>query len=840
MVTFFSVTISSVGIALLSNNPDLKIGATDQYSCDLPIGYTEISDVVAYGMANSNVENPYKFRGTVTKVMGNEAYLQRVNQTTFKLDAIKLFGIEDYSIHIQEGNVVDIEGGRLKRPYGEQVEYFFSGTSVYNVAFDENPTGYEARQYGSWDDFYYGEDVNENLNNAFARYVSLGNAKYIGYHTETMNERDYTVIILQDLFDNERFDCLLNISVEDTETVMQSLDGIFELSHAVRVNCIYTYTLTYDNPVLTIFSKDDVTDDGSYIDTNVISSQSASYMIWAQDGMVGFPVYTMVGKDESIVYAEFSEFYYTAMSNFVINVHYAQLMEATNTNPGHENEYTYYMSATKDSTLLIVINPVDDTFVVANDYWNIFTGFNPLGGGSPRYFVNGAETAYCQITAGSKTLENKGQLSFDLGSYGIDIIKDKYDNMYIPVSVLGNILLNTHNFSMGWNGKYYFYIPNTIGDGTLLGWYLYDTPYSYYDTETSQRIVYPTRTQAFADFTYNEFCFTLEHYYGLRNYKIPQDSSADAQIAASGYKSDLLSTDVATYEEAICNFITTWVGDGHARYIFPSGYAGANYSYYTSLGSDYSGGRNPRMLKLNADFAEIGQLRENANKEVGLEILDNLAIVRFDEFIKYRKGDSKDYDLSQDYAIVHKAGSDLLFRKAFNTIKDTPGIQNVVIDLTYNDGGEIDAVPFLEAYMVEDVTFTVKDGLTGECLETHYMLDLDYDGIFGDTYANQYKFFVLTSNASFSCGNALPTVLKEHGITIIGETSGGGECAVGYAATANGTIFESSSNFHMGHYDYDLNKFVGNDSGVTPDYAYPRSKFYDTEYLKDFLNNLAV
>ena len=836
VVTLLSVAVSTVGISLLATSPDIKIGATDNYSCELPTGYVEIADVIDYALSYSSVNNPYTFRGTVTKVKGNEAYLQRVNQNTFKLDAIKLYGIQDQSISIAPGNVLDIEGGMLKRPNGSQVEYWFTNTSVYNVAFDENPTGYDARPYASYDEFFYGE-MGENLNNGLSRYISLGNAKFNGYTTVTIDETDYTVIILQDLFDNELFDCLLNMSASDADEVLATLDDLLSNAHAVKINCIWTYTLSYNNPYFVIFDKTDIFDGGSFLDNNVISSLRTSAFVWATNGYNYFPYYTMVGKDEYISYVEFAEFYYNAMSTFVLNSAYARLTKCTFTNPGWENKVGFFMSATHDVTLFVIADPVEDTITIQNDYWGIFSSFYPIGG-SPKYISNGGETAYCEVTNATTVLDNPSSITFDLGAYGIDIIKDKYDNIYVPLTVLGDIILNTRNIGMGWNGRYYFYLNNTIADGTLLSWYLFDTPYSYYDSESGHQIVYPTRTQEFADFTYNEFCFALEHYYGLRNYKIPQSSSADAIITASGYKTDLLSTDVATYEEAMCNFVTTWVGDGHARFSWPSPYAGENYQYYRDLGNDFSNGRNPRMQKLFDDFDEIDAVRTAAAKGVGLEISDNLAIIRFDKFVKYSGGDSKDYDLTQDYATVHDAGSDLLFRKAFNEIEANPNIVNVVIDLTDNGGGALNSIPFLEAYLVSDPSVTCHDSLTGQTVETHYSLDLDYDGVFGDTYAGDYNFFILTSNASFSCGNYFPTVMKEKGVTIIGETSGGGECAVAMFATADGTIIRDSSNMHLGHYDYVNNVFVGNDAGVTPDYAYPRAKFYDTEYLKDFLNDL--
>ena len=55
------------------------------------------------------------------------------------------------------------------------------------------------------------------------------------------------------------------------------------------------------------------------------------------------------------------------------------------------------------------------------------------------------------------------------------------------------------------------------------------------------------------------------------------------------------------------------------------------------------------------------------------------------------------------------------------------------------------------------------------------------------------NFAVLTSRASFSCGNAFPSVLKDNGILVMGEQSGGGACAVQQMATADGFKYQISS-----------------------------------------------
>ena len=84
-----------------------------------------------------------------------------------------------------------------------------------------------------------------------------------------------------------------------------------------------------------------------------------------------------------------------------------------------------------------------------------------------------------------------------------------------------------------------------------------------------------------------------------------------------------------------------------------------------------------------------------------------------------------------------------------------------------------------------------------------------------------------------------PTIIKDKGLaTIIGETSGGGECIVGMLSTAHGCILRNSSNRQGGHWDSSESKFIGNDNGITPDYSLERSKFYDDNELYNFIRSI--
>ena len=64
--------------------------------------------------------------------------------------------------------------------------------------------------------------------------------------------------------------------------------------------------------------------------------------------------------------------------------------------------------------------------------------------------------------------------------------------------------------------------------------------------------------------------------------------------------------------------------------------------------------------------------------------------------------------------------------------------------------------------------------------DLHYKADTNRDGVFdeNDVLSDQYHFFFLTSEASFSSGNSLPAFAQYKGIPIIGHKSSGGACQI--------------------------------------------------------------
>ena len=112
-----------------------------------------------------------------------------------------------------------------------------------------------------------------------------------------------------------------------------------------------------------------------------------------------------------------------------------------------------------------------------------------------------------------------------------------------------------------------------------------------------------------------------------------------------------------------------------------------------------------------------------------------------------------------------------------------------------------------------------------------------FSGI-ASSFPFDYNLFCLTSPKSFSCGNLVPSVLKNsHLVTILGQTSGGGSCVVRPLTTADGSIFQISGSMRLAYMKN--GSFYDIDQGVEPDFIIPTPKqFYDREYLTGYINEL--
>ena len=173
-------------------------------------------------------------------------------------------------------------------------------------------------------------------------------------------------------------------------------------------------------------------------------------------------------------------------------------------------------------------------------------------------------------------------------------------------------------------------------------------------------------------------------------------------------------------------------------------------------------------------------------------------------------------------------------------MRENSPIENVVLDLTNNGGGDADTAIFVISAFLGNGFGSLKNTLTGALATAVYNVDINLDGKFdeNDRGLTGKKCFCLTTMNSFSCGNFVPCVFKNSNmVTLLGKTSGGGSCVVLPLTTAYGTFFRISGPSRLA---FTKNgSFYDIDQGAEPDFtlAFPET-FYDREALTDYINNL--
>ena len=172
-------------------------------------------------------------------------------------------------------------------------------------------------------------------------------------------------------------------------------------------------------------------------------------------------------------------------------------------------------------------------------------------------------------------------------------------------------------------------------------------------------------------------------------------------------------------------------------------------------------------------------------------------------------------------------------------IAQDPEIKNVVVDLSCNTGGAIDACIYLAAWMLGKTDVSIENSLTGSKSTTTYSVDVNLDGEFDeDDTISDKNLYCIISPVSFSCGNYAPSLLKASGdVTIVGKKSSGGGCMVNSAFTADATPFSISGVKQLAMVKNGT--YYSIDIGVEPDISLTKiERFYDRVELTNYLKNL--
>ena len=533
-------------------------------------------------------------------------------------------------------------------------------------------------------------------------------------------------------------------------------------------------------------------------------------------------VYNLRGKGD-IAYVDFAKAYSYMFLPVFINSNYHERFALELT---AEEDATYTL---ENSYGKITVDVFKDSITIHN-YDPLMSPQTRTDDGINTSIIGGVESYNLTVKSTSRTLiKANNKLRFALHRYDIDLVAYK-EVIYIPLATFADIFLNSNRASTAYNGKDIYLAtgfsgyPGKKARSSLENKYYNDSPWNGRD-----------RDGRLAKFTYNELCFYLDYFYGLKEFR--GIKSFDTWITQLGLKNKLMSTSGDVYEKALIKYVCRYLSECHTSYNQQSPYVG-NEDYYDYMKENYS--HNARYTKISDALGnKYLNKRKAAGKDVGLTFSGNTAIIRFDAFTKMSStsGISSTALKNYSYKDVHDADTYLFFVKAYEEIKAKGNtIKNIVIDLTVNGGGAVAAVPYVLALMTPTPKLPWRNRLTGELTEIVMQVDFNRDGKWGDDYSRTYEFFMMTSCGSFSCGNALPTYVKYNKCaTLIGEKSGGGGCCVGVIVTASGSFMRSSDNLEFGLIN-GFGQFINNDGGITPKYEFYSKYWYDDAAINKFVN----
>ena len=432
------------------------------------------------------------------------------------------------------------------------------------------------------------------------------------------------------------------------------------------------------------------------------------------------------------------------------------------------------------------------------------------------------------------SLERKGSpRTIPLEGYGIPMLQQ--DGLYLmPLHTAFELTINLPVTRLGcyYNGDAVFF-----GDKLLF----VDTardPQTGYDVETLTGLgkalfdcKFTRRSPQLAEYSLGELCMELDNFYGLKDSH--NIDSFGWLMLDSGLHERLLDPDPAVADAAVRDLINFRLDDLHSSFQMVSPMTG----FDTQLPPEKLG------FSANADQFKISRynnVRSQAFPE-GVPFYQEVgdtAFVSFDHFDVAPNLDYYSLDLN-DPNIVQDTISLILYANHQIRREGSP-VKNVVLDLSLNGGGRVDAAVFVTGWFIGQASVTAVNTFTGAQATAMYLVDSNLDRLFDewDTLLGEYNLYCLISPESFSAGNLLPWLFKASGLVILmGDTSGGGSCEVFGLTTAWGTTFNISGykrlSFIKNGSFYDI------DRGIEPDVIFTRiSTFYDRQKVTDIIHGL--
>lgn len=427
---------------------------------------------------------------------------------------------------------------------------------------------------------------------------------------------------------------------------------------------------------------------------------------------------------------------------------------------------------------------------------------------------------------------------FDLKKYGMEIYGG-VDDAYVPLCVLNQLFTSRNYKEIFYNGEgiYLFELGRD---------FIYDN-YNKSSWYMASNGTVCERPKKLIDLSYNMLCFMHDYFYGYPGYygfaddgngypdteKVRAADSLSFDEMLSTYAIDvktlLKSSSYLDYLKGLVNLIDYIYGDGHSKcmsllYFVPAFNDEQNSEFFKT----FSETKSIKDAKLSARRDELTEARKNVaarvdgDKPKPFYVLSGgkTAVFTFDSF-EFDINSWKNY-YNSSHVVANPNPEDFeswglkfpddptggFYSSFYKLLNDSTysGVETVLIDVSINGGGEETALMKHLAYLIDFPESLDFDPHTDTRYNTYGYADLNLDGKIDNadreyrkTLKEKFKFVVLESCFSFSCGNLFTVCCMDAGIPIIGERSGGGACVVSLGCTADGFPFQFSGRLRGSH-----------------------------------------
>lgn len=487
-----------------------------------------------------------------------------------------------------------------------------------------------------------------------------------------------------------------------------------------------------------------------------------------------------------------------------------------------------------------VVDIIADTFT--SDDYEAFTNMQSLTGQDiPN--VGYDETGFVRFKSVEKKPETV-RVKFDFHKYGIDLRGDQND-VYFPFTLLNDLYTDLNLRTAGFNGERIVICvssdesPLQMVDSTFI-------------ITNYQRESIPADL---AKYRYQDLCFAFDNILGHT-----ERSPYEAQWMAVGFdkmleaqgekgltvKKLLQSTNTAEFVLGM-QALQYYVHDGAHTWVYITRYCPKSILPSVNQRIEKVRSAYPVAAQLADEGARMTQEKPAIEKEMNAVREQVLGKGRY-----FKKGNTvlyvvygfseidwkgwKNYYSGGPKPTLEKTPGDevLNFVKAWQQASADPEVEHFIIDCSSNMGGSLDILTAFTSILYNDSYAYYTNTMTNQVGVLEYEVDRNFDGKYDENdqeVTNRLNVGLLCSACTWSCGNLCTARMKELGALIIGETTGGGSCAVEQMATADGLDYRLSSfRFHL---TYNGGQSV--DPGIEPHKKLDRinhpESFYDLEAL---------